>query len=339
MKRSLSTCAAVAIVVWFATASNVLAQCQGFGTATPGGADKPVYHVTNLGDSGTGTLRDALSHGNRNVVFDVAGEIVLAGDIKVRGAFLTVDGFTAPSPGITLRNYGIRIRGTLGAHDVVVKAIRTRNAALDGFDVSREAYNVVLDHVSAHGSGDGNLDITSDVHDVTVCWSIFAEPAGPQKNSLIKYNPYRITLHHNLFTRAVQRNPQVRVDDLGTPATQTTLDMRNNLVWDWGDGYGTLIWFGPWVNAVNNFYFGPLAPTKALLVRDGARAYTAGNFSLDGVDLDHAGTEAEPFAAPPVTTTGACDAAHAIVAYAGVRPLDMVDEGFVNAIQGLPSCQ
>src|SRR5882724_4915652 len=126
---------------------------QGFGTRTVGGAGQPSYHVTNLNDSGPGSLRDAVSQGNRTVVFDVAGTIVLSDEIVIRSASITIDGFTAPTPGpgITLKNHGLIIRGT-GGHDVIVRGIRIRNAAVDGIWITDAAYNVVIDHVSVQGS-------------------------------------------------------------------------------------------------------------------------------------------------------------------------------------------
>ena len=151
---------------------------QGFGATTPGGANGTVVHVTNLNDSGPGSFREAVSQGNRTVVFDVGGDIVLADDVFVSGAFITIDGFTAPLPGITLRDFGLSIRGSRGAHDVIVRGIRVRDSLLDGMQVAAGAYNVVIDHVSVHGSGDGSLDITEDARDVTVSWSILAQPAS-----------------------------------------------------------------------------------------------------------------------------------------------------------------
>jgi len=334
---------------WPAIAQAANAEYQGFGATTPGGSGGKVVHVTNLNDSGPGSLREAVSKGNRTVVFDVGGEIVLSDYVFVKGAFVTIDGFTAPPPGITLKNRGLIIRGTRGAHDVIVRGIRVRNSPIDGIQVSYGAYNVVIDHVSIHGSGDGNLDIT-DSHDVTVSWSILAEPAGSEKNMLIKYGPSRITLHHNIFVKARQRNPQVRIDDPGTPATDTTIDMRNNVVWDWDGGYGTLIWYGPWANIVDNFYSSAGGDAKdALTVCKGdcnggdpaslARAYVAGNFSGDGLTtINDVGNEGIPFPAPLVDTLNACMAAHWVLSEAGVRPLDLLDQQYLSLIS-LPSCK
>jgi hypothetical protein len=308
--------------------------------------------VTNLNESGPGSFREAVSQGSRTVVFDVGGEIHLTGPIFVRGPFTTIDGATAPAPGITLTNYGLYLHGNKDARDVVVRGIAVRNSAGDGVQVKFGAYNIVIDHVSVSGSRDGNLDITRDSHDVTVSWSIFAEPVGTvelhSKNVLIKYNPSRITLHHNLFVKGAERNPQVRIDDLGTPAIDTTADIRNNLVWDWNGGYGTKIWYGPRANVVANFYSSPESASrgqaKALIVlaSTGARAYVAGNVSGDplGLDINAPGTEASPFPVPVVTTTDACRAASAVLANAGRRPLDVIDQGYLSAITLLaqPSC-
>ncbi len=333
---------------------------QGFGAKTPGGSGKTIVRVTNLNDSGPGSFRDAVLKGNRTVVFAVAGEIVLTKTVGVRGAFITIDGFTAPSPGITLKNFGLSINGRRGAHDVIVRGIRIRDAGTkgdkeesDGINIIRGAYNVVIDHVSIQGSEDGNLDIGTDSRDVTVSWSILAEPRDHQKNMLIKYNPSRISLHHNIFVGAQQRNPQVAIDNAGTAATDTTLDMRNNLVWDWRGGYGTLIWYGARANIVNNFYSSPRSFPKnqkqALIVgakEDGkenltavARVYASGNFSADKLDQDinSAGNEENPLPAAPVDTQDACTAAHTLLSAAGVRPLDSIDQKYLFAIS-LPVC-
>ena len=330
---------------------------QGFGATTPGGSGGEVVHVTNLNDSGPGSLRDAVSLGSRTIVFDVGGEIVLSNHIFVRGAFITIDGFTAPSPGITLKGWGLFIRGIDGAHDVIVRNIRVRNSVNDGMQIKNGAYNVIISHVSIDGSTDENIDITEDSHDVTVAWSILGDPLPTHpKSMLIKYNPSRITLHHNLF-KAKERNPQVRIDDVGTPATDTTLDMRNNLIWGWGSGFGhgTLVFYGPWVNIVDNFYssaggaveYGLVVCNEATLsvafcVGDPAsssRSYVAGNVSGDGLATinDVGNEEGIPFPAPFVDTVDGCTAAYWVLAEAGARPLDVVDQQYVSAIN-LPAC-
>jgi hypothetical protein len=308
-----------------------------------------VVHVTTLADSGPGSLRAAVASGARTIVFDVGGTITLLDHMFVEGAHITIDGHSAPPPGITLRNYGLVIRGSRGAHDVIVRGLRIRGAAIDGIQIANNAENVVVDHVSIHGSVDGNIDITEGSRNVTVSWSILAEPAGEGKNMLIKYQASRVSLHHNVFVGARQRNPQARVDDAGTLATDLVVDMRNNVVWDWRNGAGAHVWYGATANIVNNFFGSPsstqLARARAIIVCRGecdegvaasaARAWVDGNVGWDRqhVLLNAESTEPEPFPAAPVDTEAACVAAARAVAEAGARPLDTLDTGYVQAVK------
>lgn len=322
---------------------------QGFGASTNGGAAGSVVVVTTLNDSGTGSLRAALTGGNRTVVFAVGGTIDLATELTIRNAFVTIDGLSAPAPGITLRGQGLTIRGP-GGHDVIVRGLRIRDAARDGIWVTDGAYNIVIDHCSIHGSRDGNIDITrAGTRDVTVSWSVLSEPAGEEKNMLIAFQSTRVTLHHNVFIAANQRNPQVTFDDSDARRedTQTTLDMRNNLIWNWHGGYGTRIRYGAAANVVNNYYASAGRDGQDTLIvcrgstqdsecyddaTNVARAFVDGNVSADGWDVDGEGTGAAPFPAAPVTMDGALAAACATLAGAGVRPLDALDQSYLATV-------
>ena len=351
---AMESCRCPLASLYLTTAEAAVMTYQGFGASTPGGSGGTVVRVTNLNDAGPGSLREAVSQGNRTVVFDVGGQILLQSEIYVRGAFVTIDGFTAPSPGITLKNAGLFIRGSKGAHDVIVRGLRIRNASIDGIQIKDSAYNIVIDHVSIDGATDGNLDITQGAHDVTVSWSILGQPNQTHpKSMLIKYNPSRVSLHHNIFT-ARERNPQVGIDDPGisiTPATETTLDMRNNVVWGWGGGYGTLVFYGAAANVTDNFYDSNGGDARdAVMVCKGdcnntsrvgaggdpnsfATAFVAGNISGDGIStINNEGNLTSPIPAPAVDTWDPCTAGHMVLSGAGVRPLDSVDQQYISAI-------
>ena len=319
---------------------SVASPFQGFGAATRGGAGGTVFRVTTLEDNGDddhpvpGSLRDAVSHPHRHIVFDVAGTITLRTHLWVEVDHLTIDGFSAPAPGITLTSYGIILRGNRGAHDVVLRGLRVRNllrsptsdTQWDGIQIAYGAFNILVDHVSVHGADDGGIDITADAHDVTVSWSILGPPKSG-KNMLVKYHPSRITLHHNLFVSAGRRNPQIENDDARMPAG-ITVDMRNNLLWKFG--VGTLVAKGAWVNVVDNYYS---KASAAIKVDSRSRAYTRGNVVPGSrVDINRVGKQTVPFPAPPVDTTDAATAACQVRLGAGVRPLDAVDEGLVAPI-------
>ena len=143
----------------------------GFGTTTPAGRGGTVRRVTNLNDSGAGSLRAALTAGSNSIIcFEVSGTINLASKLVVTNNFLTIAGQTAPSPGILLRNWGISFQG----HDIVMRHIRIRVGKTPGGGnndpmeiLGPNGFNIVLDHCSFSWATDENFS-TWEINDPLV---------------------------------------------------------------------------------------------------------------------------------------------------------------------------
>lgn len=356
---------------WVSRADAFHAPLEGFGATTSGGSGKPTSYVTNLNDAGPGSFRDAVSSGDRYIVFKVAGTISLKTDVRVYGAFITIDGLSAPSPGITLKNHGLLLLGSNGAHDVIVRGLRVRNSlGCDsckdyggGILVGLEAYNIVVDHVSVQGSQNFALSVNKGAWNVTIQWSLLAEnqAGAPQLLSLLSGVPSPngrsskwVTLHHNAFIKAYERMPKIVYSETGQKANETHVDFSNNLIWDWGWA-ATYVYKGTRSNVVGNYYYDPNASSNGQkrgiwsCKRDGvspnctstnpkdyAQTYIADNVSGAGDStssfLNMLGTDRAPFPAPSVTTSSACDAAKAVLAQAGVRPLDAIDQQYLGMV-------
>jgi hypothetical protein len=333
---------------------------EGFGRNTTGGAGKPIYRVTNLNDSGAGSLRDALSQGNRCIVFDVGGTINVTSELRVRGSNITIDGFTAPSPGITVQNTGTRaglsIHGgepSAGCEppnssigNVIVRGLRIRGAPDDNIGVYNVS-NVVIDRVSVSGFGDGAIDVTRCSRNVTIQWSILGEgnPAHPFP-MLISYGATRITVHHNLYFYGQYRNPHCSYA-IGGAAPEIVCDVRNNLIWNY-TGAATQINAGGTGNVVNNYYYTDGRPAhdgtgtndgKTIRVGSDGSGYVSGNHSQNGWNLNDNGNRSTPVpidTADTPTFTDARTGALAVRAGAGARGpnfgLDTTDQGYINQI-------
>ena len=215
------------------------APIEGFGAVTSGGSGKPECLVRSRADSGPGTLRECLASGDRHVKFAVAGEIQLLSRLYVLGGNVTIDGFSAPDPGITLRGHGLYLfRSVPGnpadAHDVIVSGIRVRDTSGsdDCISIYGLAHNIVIDHVSVANCGDGGIDVSQGPRNVTIQWSIVATTKvmliGTTGDGGVLGERYSI--HHNLIPAGVDRMPLIR--PWNKVADDTTADIRNNIFRD-----------------------------------------------------------------------------------------------------------
>ncbi len=254
---------------------------EGGGKYSPGarGASSiSVYHVTNLNDSGTGSLRDAISKEGRIVVFDVSGTIELQSQLKLNKSNITILGQTAPGDGITLTNYDVLLAN--GVENVIIRYIRVRptdNAddEPDGIG-GRWNKNVIFDHLSASWSVDelltlyaGSSESTSyDVGtNLTIQNTIGSESL--RMSSHIKgahgygaiWGGTNSSYVYNLLAHHDSRSPRLDREIQKT-------DVRYNVIYDWGQtnsaygaepySYNSVTFTPAYVNWVNNYYkYGP----------------------------------------------------------------------------------
>lgn len=157
---------------------------EGYGRFAKGGRGGDVYHVTNLNDSGKGSLRDSIQSKKakvpRTVVFDVGGTIKLKKELRVEGVHgLTLAGQTAPGAGITLRDHGIEFRK---CSDIILRYMRFRlgdetktSEDVIGFGPEEgTCRDVILDHITATWGIDGIMDVYG-ADRFTMQWCLFGE--------------------------------------------------------------------------------------------------------------------------------------------------------------------
>lgn len=153
---------------------------QGWGRFATGGRAGKVYHVTNLNDSGAGSLRDAVSQPNRIVVFDVSGVIRINSRIVFKSN-ITVAGQTAPGEGITVYGDGMSCSG---ASNIIMRYVRFRMGSVGTKDADcaglANGGNMIFDHCSFAWGQDENFSINWDnkgtaPHDVTLQNSIVGQ--------------------------------------------------------------------------------------------------------------------------------------------------------------------
>ena len=270
---------------------------EGEGAFATGGRGGDVYSVTNLNDSGPGSLRQGIVSATgapRTIVFAVAGNIELRSRLSINRDNLTIAGQTAPGAGITISGWPVVVSRV---RNVVIRYLRFRMgdgncpAAQDDALWVDQSQNVIIDHVSASWSVDETLSVT-DSTGITVQWSFIAESlrnschekGAHGYGSLIRFGDGNVTFYRNLFAHHDSRNPRL--------GDNITLDFVNNVVYDWGNtaGYSGAAEEGTTrLNLVGNTYLpGPSSSNRnrAFLGGSVSTSVYLENNSINGVDTE-----------------------------------------------------
>lgn len=258
---------------------------EGFGRYVTGGRGGVVYHVTNLNDSGEGSLRWAIGQKEpRTIVFDVSGTIFLKSSLGISNGNVTIAGQTAPGDGICIAGYPF----TINANNVILRFLRFRlgneNVAYhegDGLGGMDRA-NIMVDHCSISWSIDECCSVYGN-ENMTVQWCIISQSlrnSGHSKGNHGyggNWGGKGSSYHHNLLCHHESRTPR-----LGPrPSTQEEelLDMRNNVIYNWA-GNGCYGGEGMDVNIYNNYY----KPGPATRKKGGAVQYRIAAINIRTLD-------------------------------------------------------
>lgn len=338
---------------------------EGAGATTPGGRGGRVLYVTNLNDSGPGSLRAACeTAGPRVILFRTGGLIELKSTLRIEEPFVTIAGQSAPGGGICLKGDGT----VIATHDAVVRYLRFRPGDVSGKEQDAlgivDSQNVVIDHCSASWGTDETLSVTGDSRNVTVQWCVISESLNRSVHhkgahgygSLLRAQDGTFSFHHNLYVHHNSRNPRPG----GYPGKPgLLLDFRNNAIVNWGNKAGYNADDAMRMNYVAN-YLKPGVSTKesergvAFSIGGTAtRIHVAGNIiegypTVSGYnlyllrfpeDIDRGAlremVQSKPFAAPAIREEPAASAYKRVTADAGAAlPVrDAVDTRIVEDVR------
>jgi hypothetical protein len=211
----------------------LLISCQALGAAFPGaegggalsigGRNGAVVEVTNLNNSGAGSLRACaeVQRNPRTCVFRVGGSIHLLTPIAIRNPYITIAGQTAPGGGIQLESKGVAsVILNISTHDVIIQYVKLRKGYAASCTYASQGcgtnlgiwggYNIIVDHLSLAWSMDDSVNYWGVMRDTTIQNSIVAEGLKVQSTAFNIGNGAggNIDIHHNLLMTFHLRIPE-----------------------------------------------------------------------------------------------------------------------------------
>ncbi|WP_370476389.1 T9SS type A sorting domain-containing protein [Tamlana flava] len=230
--------------IWrFRPAQLAFPGAEGYGRFARGGRGGKVVAVTNLNDSGPGSLREAITNdiGPRTIVFDISGRIDLNSRLVLNQPYVTVAGQTAPGKGITLARAPFGVTGD----DCIAQHIRVRlggGQTYDGMGMTGGDHSII-DHCSISWTIDEAFS-SRGAHNITLQRTLISEAlnaAGHQNYPVGTQHGYAASIggdvgsfHHNLLAHNYGRNWSLAGGLDGNGYYSGLLDITNNVVYNWG---------------------------------------------------------------------------------------------------------
>jgi Pectate lyase len=298
----------------------------GWGKQATGGRGGAVRKVTNLKDSGAGSLRAAWEKpGKATIIFEVAGTITVSSAIAATGD-KTVAGETAfrgGGQGITLKRSGSYGNSVVSGemNNTIVRFMRFRpgpgkapECCGDAMTITK-GQKVIFDHCSMSWSTDETFNTWGPVKYVTVQNTIFAEPlmfsthtystdpthasyksdhskaflAGGDDSDPAKSSSH-LSLFNTIFVHSKDRNPALA-------GAGVEYEVVNTLLYNW-ISFGTKIGGQgkKAVNVINHYAINGKETSTArypLAARSNARLFVKGIYNTKRTTSDWSGVGCE----------------------------------------------
>jgi hypothetical protein len=279
---------------------------EGFGANAVGGRGGRVYLVTNLNDSGTGSLRDCVSGiGPRTCIFQVGGTINLSTPLSITNPYITIAGQTAPGGGITLRKSSGGDIFSPKTNNIILRYLTQRpgpggeNHAVQFASNGNELSNIVVDHNSISWGVDSNIETWYRVNNMTISWSIISEGLNCSTHSKgchskgLMIGGYQlgegntakgtenISVLNNLMAHNSERTPLMQLCGVAQVINNTTYNPQ----WTFAHQQLNCTSGESYVNWINNYHKkGPssTSSTDLKIIPSDDGAWSPGKFYLKG---------------------------------------------------------
>lgn len=332
---------------------------EGFGKYTSGGRSGKIMVVTNLNDSGEGSLREAIeASGARIIVFAVSGNIPLEKSLEITKGDITIAGHSAPGDGICIQNYPVHIK----ADNVIIRYMRFRmgdKKRVEGDALGANSFNnnIIIDHCSMSWATDECASFYRNKN-FTLQWCMITESLNASVHTKGNHGYGGIwggmgaSFHHNLIASHQSRTPRFSGSSTTPNSKEELVDFSNNVIYNWG---GNSAYGGEKgrYNVVNNYYKPGPATTQGRINSLLNPWAPFGNFFVQGnllhnntsISQDNwlGGVQCEdcdsikkdtPYPVQTIALQSAQDAYLSVLKHAGAsHKRDLVDSRIVNEVR------